>query len=43
MCCSEAAVREAIKELLIPEISDIKAGVHRLEGRVEEHSSRERR
>jgi hypothetical protein len=34
------AVREVIKELLIPELNEIKANGHRLEGRVDEISSR---
>ncbi len=34
------AIREAIKELLIPELNEIKASSHRLEGRVDEISSR---
>ncbi len=34
------AVREAIKELLIPELNEIKSGMHRLEGSVGEISSR---
>ncbi len=34
------AIREVIKELLIPELNEIKASGHRLEGRVDEISSR---
>jgi len=34
------AIREAIKELLIPELNEIKASGYRLEGRVDEISSR---
>jgi len=34
------AVREVIKELLIPELNEIKANGYRLEGRVDEISSR---